>query len=276
MIQRGISWRWLFYLPLICITIAVILLILCYHPPSYSQLHASRRKTKIQQLRQLDYVGISLYISSIVLILLPLSWGGTMFPWNSPATISTLVLGLVLLIATGFWEAYSEQPSPLIPMHFLKNRGFMSLVVCATIGSCCYFPSVYLWPQQVSQIYSIKGSYAGWLACTVGGATALGTSSTGLFIRSFGNSRIILIVASIGMTAFIAGLAGLTSANLNVGIALTILGPFCVGVIELSALSLAPLFCKPEDLGLASGLLGTIRSAGASIAGWKSFPIPPF
>lgn len=267
MIDRGISWRWMFYLPLICIFVAVVLLIICYHPPSYSQLHASGRMTKVQQLKQLDYVGIFLYISSIVLILLPLSWGGSLFPWNSAATIATLVVGLVLLVATGLWEAYSKQPSPLIPMHFFKNRGFISLVVCATIGSCSYFPCIYLWPQQVAQIYSISGSHAGWLACTVGGSTALGTSIAGLFIRAFGNSRIILVVSSVAMTAFIAALAGLTPSNLNLGIALTILGPFFVGIIELAALSLAPLFCKPEDLGVAAGLLGTIRSAGASIAG---------
>lgn len=272
MIQRGISWRWLFYLPMICIAVAIVLLVLCYHPPSYKQLHSSGRKTKMQQLRQLDYVGMLLYISSVVLILLPLSWGGTMFPWKSAATIATLVVGVALLAATGLWEAYSKQPCPLIPMHFFKNRGFMSLVVCAMIGSCCYFPCVYLWPQQVARIYGITGSHAGWLACTVGGSTALGTSMGGLFIRWFGNPRIILLIASVCTAAFVAGLAGLTPQNLNLGIALTILGPFMVGVIELSALSLAPLFCKPEDLGLASGLLGTIRSGGASIAGKYSTP----
>jgi hypothetical protein len=39
-----------------------------------------------------------------------------------------------------------------------------------------------------------------------------------------------------------------------------------VGFIELASLALAPLFCKAEDIGLASGLLASIRSAGGSIA----------
>lgn len=68
------------------------------------------------------------------------------------------------------------------------------------------------------------------------------------------------------MVGFVAALASLTPEKKDVGIALTILGPFCVGFIELASLALAPLFCKPSDIGLASGLLASIRSAGGSIA----------
>jgi hypothetical protein len=50
------------------------------------------------------------------------------------------------------------------------------------------------------------------------------------------------------------------------GIAFTIIGPFFVGFIELVSLAVVPLFYKPADIGLASGLLASIRSAGGSIA----------
>ncbi|KAB5511539.1 fungal trichothecene efflux pump [Coniochaeta sp. 2T2.1] len=267
MVKQGISWRWCFYLPLICIGIAVILLFFCYHPPVYSQLHSnSAEKTKMRQLRELDWVGIVLFIASLVMILLPLGWGGSLFPWKSAATISTLLVGAVLLAVFVFWEARQRGRNPLVPIQLITNRGFMALVACATVGSCCYFPTIFLWPQQIAHIYGITGTYAGWLSCTVGAATALGSMSTGFVIRAFGNSRWVILVASVGMCGFVAGLAALTPDNLNLGIAFTILGPFCVGIIEVSAMALAPLFCLPEDLGLASGLLGTIRSAGASVA----------
>lgn len=68
------------------------------------------------------------------------------------------------------------------------------------------------------------------------------------------------------MVGFVAALASLTPDTKNTGIALTILGPFFVGFIELVSLALAPLFCKPSDIGLASGLLASIRSAGGSVA----------
>jgi len=68
------------------------------------------------------------------------------------------------------------------------------------------------------------------------------------------------------MVGIVGSLAALTPSSLSTGIALTLVGPFFVGVIELTALAIAPLFCKPEDIGLASGLLASIRSAGGSVA----------
>lgn len=68
------------------------------------------------------------------------------------------------------------------------------------------------------------------------------------------------------MCAFVGALAALTPERKNMGIAFTIVGPFFVGFIELASLALAPLFCKASDIGLASGLLASIRSAGSSVA----------
>lgn len=72
--------------------------------------------------------------------------------------------------------------------------------------------------------------------------------------------------STFAMVGFVGSLAALTPSSKSTGIALTLVGPFFVGVIELTALAIAPLFCKPEDIGLASGLLASIRSAGGSIA----------
>ena len=68
------------------------------------------------------------------------------------------------------------------------------------------------------------------------------------------------------MCTFVGALAALTPERKAMGIAFTIVGPFFVGFIELASLSLAPLFCKSSDIGLASGLLSSIRSAGSSVS----------
>lgn len=81
-----------------------------------------------------------------------------------------------------------------------------------------------------------------------------------------GNVRYWIIFSTFGMVGFVAALAALTPETKNIGIAFTIIGPFFVGFIELVSLALAPLFCRPADIGLASGLLASIRSAGGSIA----------
>lgn len=115
-------------------------------------------------------------------------------------------------------------------------------------------------------MYTTNVQYAGWLSCTVSASTSLGQAVAGLIVRWGGNSRYWIVLASFAMVGFVSALASLTPATKNMGIAFTILGPFWVGFIELTSLALAPLFCKPEDIGLASGMLASIRSAGGSIA----------
>ncbi|WQF78906.1 Putative sugar transporter, major facilitator transporter Str1/Tri12, MFS transporter superfamily [Colletotrichum destructivum] len=260
----NLSWRWCFYINIITIGLAIVLLYLFYHPPTFELLHA--RKTKRQLLKELDYIGIFLWTTGLTLLLLGVSWGGVMFPWGSPATISSLTIGTALLVALFCWEAFADLKYPAIPVKFFSNRGFMSLVCCATVATMFYYSAVLLWPQQVQALYTTDITYGGWLSSTVASSTALGQVCAGGIIKWGGNVRYWIIFATFAMVGFVGALASLTPETLNLGIGLTILGPFFVGFIELTSLALAPLFCKPSDIGLASGLLASIRSAGGSIA----------
>ncbi|KAJ0167262.1 putative MFS-type transporter C16A3.17c [Colletotrichum tanaceti] len=259
-----LGWRWCFYLNIITVGLAIVLLYLFYHPPTFELFHA--RKTKRQLLKELDYIGIFLWAAGLTLLLLGVSWGGVLFPWGSPAVISSLAMGIALLVALFCWEAFADLRYPAIPVQFFSNRGFMSLVCCATVATMFYYSAVLLWPQQVQALYTTDITYGGWLSSTVASSTALGQVCAGGIIKWGGNVRYWIIFATFAMVGFVGALASLTPETLNLGIALTILGPFFVGFIELASLALAPLFCRPSDIGLASGLLASIRSAGGSVA----------
>ena len=129
-----------------------------------------------------------------------------------------------------------------------------------------YYSGVLLWPQQITALYTKDSTRIGWLSCTIGSATALGQIVAFAIVRWGGNVRYWLIFSALAMVGFISSLAALTPSTLNMGIAFTMLGPFFVGFIELASLALAPLFCNASDIGLASGLLASIRSAGGSVA----------
>ncbi|EOO00141.1 putative trichothecene efflux pump protein [Phaeoacremonium minimum UCRPA7] len=219
--HSNLGWRWTYYINIIAVGLAIILLFFFYHPPTFELLH--ERKTKRQLLKQLDSV------------------------------ISTLVIGAVLLIVLFTWEAFANLAYPAIPVKFFANRGFMALVCCATVAS-------------VQALFTKDVTYAGWLSTTVGSSTALGQICAGAIVKWGGNVRYWIIFSTFAMVGFVGALASLTPDTKTTGIALTILGPFFVGFIELASLALAPLFCKPSDIGLASGLLASIRSAGGSIA----------
>ena len=46
----------------------------------------------------MDYGGILLFTAGMLLFLMGLSWGGSLYPWKSAHVIATLVVGLVLLV----------------------------------------------------------------------------------------------------------------------------------------------------------------------------------
>ncbi|KXJ90410.1 fungal trichothecene efflux pump [Microdochium bolleyi] len=260
----GMGWRWCYYINIICCGLAIVFLFLFYHPPTFELLH--ERKTKRQLLKELDYVGIFLWTSGLTLFLMGVSLGGSIYPWISAAPLTTILLGAALLAALIVYEMKATLKYPAIPVKFFANRGFMALVCCATVASMFYYSAVLLWPQQIQALFTTDITYAGWLSCTVASSTALGQIVAGVIIKWVGNVRYFIIFSSFAMVGCVGGLAALTPASKDLGVALTIIGPFFVGVIELLSLALAPLFCAPADIGLASGLLASIRSAGGSIA----------
>ncbi|KAH8650071.1 fungal trichothecene efflux pump [Xylariales sp. PMI_506] len=260
----SLGWRWCYYINIIVVGLAIVLLFFFYHPPTFELLH--ERKSKRELLKKLDYLGIFMWTAGLTLFLMGISLGGSIYPWKSAPVISTIVIGAILLILLFLWEGFANLEYPAIPVRFFRNRGFISLVCCATVASMFYYSAVLLWPQQIAALFTKDITYAGWLSCTVAGSTALGQICAGLIVRWGGNVRYWIIFSTLGMVGFVGALASLTPERLNMGIAFTILGPFFVGFIELASLALAPLFCKPSDIGLASGLLASIRSAGGSIA----------
>jgi hypothetical protein len=53
---------------------ALVLMVLFYRPPSFKQLHGDGR-TRTQELKRVDWVGMLLLVAGLVLFLLGVSWG---------------------------------------------------------------------------------------------------------------------------------------------------------------------------------------------------------
>ena len=68
-----LQWRWSYILGCIINLIAAGTYYLCYHPPTYVQLHVGG-KSKMRQLKGLDWIGIFLFSAGLVLFLIGLNW----------------------------------------------------------------------------------------------------------------------------------------------------------------------------------------------------------
>jgi MFS family permease len=96
------GWRWSYYIGIILGGITGVLYQVFYHPPTYDQLHV-HGKTKWQMVKELDFIGIFLFIAGCVLFLVGLSWGGVSYPWTSAPTLCTLLIGIATLAAFAFY-----------------------------------------------------------------------------------------------------------------------------------------------------------------------------
>ena len=91
------GWRWSFYLDIIVAGLATLLFFLFYHPPNFQLLHKNR--SKMEQLKRMDFVGLVLFSGGLATFLIGLSWGSGQYPWKSTHVIATIVVGFVALVA---------------------------------------------------------------------------------------------------------------------------------------------------------------------------------
>lgn len=117
------------------------------------------RNSFFQKLAKIDWIGSVIFIASTTGFLIPLSWGGVSYPWNSwrtyvPLSVSTL--GLVILY---MYEEYVAT-NPIIRTSIFKNRNaaaaYISVVIhgMVVVGSLYYLPLYYEAVQGLSPILS--------------------------------------------------------------------------------------------------------------------------
>ncbi|KAL4749844.1 hypothetical protein BDW72DRAFT_194425 [Aspergillus terricola var. indicus] len=135
--SENVTWRWIFYinLPFIGISAFLILFFFRLERPSGSL------KAK---LRRIDYIGTTLFISSLSSFLIPLTWGGIMYPWTSWHTLAPLCLGVAGLAV---FTVYSiKATDPMIPRSVFGNRSAVIAFVTSGLQGLILWGALYYLP----------------------------------------------------------------------------------------------------------------------------------
>ncbi|TGO27077.1 hypothetical protein BPAE_0048g00490 [Botrytis paeoniae] len=132
------TWRGLFW----CICpLAVLSGIMVAFTLPPSKVHGSTA-TKI---RVIDYPGIVLVTAAIMLILIPVSGGGTYFEWSSPMVISMLTLGCICLVAFLIVE-WKFAVMPMMPLNLFKNPAVFAILTQNFLFGIVYYSHLYYLP----------------------------------------------------------------------------------------------------------------------------------
>ncbi|KAJ5939561.1 hypothetical protein N7466_002695 [Penicillium verhagenii] len=135
------SWRVCFWIsvPLGIIPITSVLFFL--RLPKTDKQAESSPTTK---LRQLDPVGMALFVPLVICFTLALQTGGTAYPWSSKQVIVPLALTGAFLVAFTVQQAYMQEHATL-PARLLKSRIMLfSIAVSFACSGALYIFTYYL------------------------------------------------------------------------------------------------------------------------------------
>lgn len=124
LIQQASSWRWSFCLCGAWNFVGLVGVVFCYFPPPR---HNVENLTKMELLKRIDYVGAFLSIAGVTLFLVGLQAGGYQHPWTSGDTLGPLIVGLLTLIAFGFWEWKGPHKYPMVPKAIFQGQRVVAL-----------------------------------------------------------------------------------------------------------------------------------------------------
>ncbi|KAK4947679.1 hypothetical protein LTR10_013625 [Elasticomyces elasticus] len=268
LVETGAGWRWCYYSYLMMMGLAFVLQILFYHPPSFRHLHGGKR-TVMQEVKRIDFVGIFLMVAGLSMFLLGISWGGSPLPWTSPRILCLVIIGGVTLIAFVLYEIYSGVPNPLVPMYFFKDlRGFDCLVVICGVSGISYVAPSIIWPSQVASIYGLNATSwqeNAWLSTTIAFGIIGGIFVMGPLFAIIKHVKWQVVILAIIVMTFSAALASSNQYTRGQSAAFSFLTTFPAGVLELIPVSLVQMEANDADLGTVFAILFLARTTLGSI-----------
>ena len=184
--------------------------------------------------------------------------------WTSPSTVAVFVAAAILL--AGFVRVESHSRAPLVPFAALRNRTMVASDLAAFLLFGAFFSFIFLASLLMQQLlqYSPTRTGVAWLATSITAFVAAGITGARLVGR-FGVKR--LLVA--GLTLGAVGMALLTRIEPGTHYAdllpAFVLAGLAIGMSAPSVQIGALTGVAPQTVGLASGLVETMREIGGAV-----------
>lgn len=115
-----------------------------------------RRTAAKGLLKNFDWIGFVLYSGGLLIFLMVLVWGATLYPWKSAHFIGTVISGGIVFICFILWEIYLpfKNTTPFLPLHLFKNVRYMACAWITAVGAASYDGFSLIWPAAVSVLYT--------------------------------------------------------------------------------------------------------------------------
>jgi EmrB/QacA subfamily drug resistance transporter len=254
LVTDSFGWRGVFFLNLPVGAVALGLVAVTFHPRPQHAAHAS-----------IDYLGGATLMLGTAPLLLALSLGGHELAWSSPALLTLLAAGLVLLGVFARIETRAAQP--VLPLNLLRSRSVGVSSLGMVFMSATLFATALFTPLFVQSVIGASATGSGSVLAPMMLAFVVASIVVGQVLARFPRYRLVgmfgLLLASSGQL-LMAGM-GASTDYLVVARNLVVIG-FGLGS-ALAAFVVAGQNAVPLTLmGVATALGTFARATGATLS----------
>lgn len=251
-VDSPLGWRGCFIVGLPVALLAFVVLQRTLHLPT------------IKRDVRIDYLGATLIMAGISLLLVWVSLAGTNFDWVS-LTSAALVIGSLVLIGGALFVEARVASEPIIPLRLFRDRTTaLATAASVMIGVAMFGATVYL-SQYFQLARGMSPTEAGLMSIAMVGGLLVSSIISGRVISRTGVWKKWLVG---GMVLVIAGLALLGTIDASTPLWLVAAYMAVVGIGLGATMQNLVLAVQnntaPQDLGAASSVVAMFRSIGGS------------
>ena len=225
---------------------------------------ALRRLPRNERPHQLDVTGAILMVGAALALMLALAWGGTHYPWQSPAIIG-LLAGSAML-----WGLFAARlltaREPFIPLAILRGRVTSTITCAAFFGVGTIIGITIYTPLYCETVLGLSASSSGLALIAFMAGTVVGSlTAARLMVRVEHYMRVPLAALLFAVIAL--GVLAHDPVNQSIARLVVLLFVLGCGVGPMYPMSTIVMqnAVKPHQLGTATGTLNFFRTLGGAI-----------
>jgi EmrB/QacA subfamily drug resistance transporter len=232
---------------------------------AFAVLQAKLHLPVVKRPVDIDYLGATLIIGGVSILLVWVSLAGTQFAWLSATTVAMVLGGLLVLAAAVYVEARVAS-EPIIPLRLFKDRTTaLATAASVLIGISMFGATVYL-SEYFQNARGMSPTEAGLMSIAMVGGLLVSSIVTGKIISDTGVWKRYLVG---GMVLVVIGLALLgtidaTTPLVEIGAFMAVLGIGLGATMQNLVLAVQNNTAQ-ADMGAASSVVAFFRSLGGSI-----------
>lgn len=210
----------------------------------------------------------------IVLFTSGLTWGGGLFPWDSPATILVISIGFFTILG-GFAYDWSLAKNPMIPLKLFwpsMFRRYTAILIVLFVSGMNFYAMTSLLPLGSTLMFTTDGLTLGifslpntFMELIAGVILPLISHKIPDYIPGF-TIKWQLVMGMALQAIFLAASAASVNPNNKLAyIFVPAFGAPMFALVTVLSYAIASLHVPHSQLGTALGILGTFRSTGGAI-----------